>query len=139
MDEGLKLQDVLNMFIADLRELELQPHGRVVCHHAEFDFGIIDRELQRCGMEEERVVLKRCATSGYCTMNPAIGGWLKTGFGRDASPESKGDVMKLKTLVSWLMPESAHLLERHHTAGADAALHRLLYFKLCEIAGSAGM
>ena len=102
----------------------------------EFDCGIIDRELQRCSMEQERVIFRRCAVAGFCTMNPKIGGWLQTGFGRDAGPEKKTDVMKLKLMVQWLMPESSHLLEKHHTAGADAALHRLLYYKLCDLAAS---
>ena len=84
--EGLLLKDVLSMFVEDLSALE-KKGGRIVAHHMEFDCGIIDRELQRCGMEQERAIFRRCAAAGYCTMNPAIGGWLRTGFGRDAGPE----------------------------------------------------
>ncbi len=90
-------------------------------------------------MDDERVLFRRCASEGYCTMNPTIGGWLQAAFRGDSSggPVMKRNVMKLKKMIEWLMPESTSLLAKHHTAGADAVLHRLLYLKLCDLAASA--
>ena len=56
-------------------------------------------------------------------MAPDIGRWLRTCFGQDAGPPSAKNTIKLRELVVWLLPGSAKLLAKHHTAGADAELH----------------
>ena len=111
--------------------------GRVVCHHLEFDAGIIDNELARCGLEHLRPEWATAVRKGCCTMCPEIGRWVRTCFGRDTGPPTAKNTMRLKELAGWLIPRNAELLAKHHTAGADAELHLLLYGELGRIAAAA--
>jgi DNA polymerase III epsilon subunit-like protein len=131
--EGLPLDLVLSEFMEDVHDV-LRRGGRVVAHHLTFDAGIIDRELARCGLHDYQKEWANAARAGCCTMDPEIGRWVRTCFGQDAGPETAKNTMSLKELVRWLLPGSAELLDKHHTAGADAELHLLLYAELCRLA-----
>ena len=68
------------------------------------------------------------ARKGFCTMDPDIGAWAQRCLGRDVSPDEKSaPMLSLKAAVNLLLPETAlveGLQMYHHTAGADAQLHR---------------
>ena len=51
--DWLDLEAVLREFLADVRDA-YQPSRRLVAHHLEFDAGIIDCELKRCGLTDLR-------------------------------------------------------------------------------------
>ena len=123
--EGLPLDLVLSEFVEDVHDV-LRRGGRVVAHHLEFDAGIIDHELARCGLNDYHKELAGAARAGCCTMDPRVGRWVRACFGQDAAPETTKNTMSLKELVRWLLPGSAELLDTRHTAGADAELHLLL-------------
>ena len=109
----------------------------MVAHHLTFDAGIIDRELARCGLHDYQKEWANAARAGCCTMDPEIGRWVRGCFGRDTGPETAKNTMRLKELAGWLIPRNAELLAKHHTAGADAELHLLLYGELGRIAAAA--
>ena len=59
-----------------------------------------------------------------------LGIWLHRTFGREREQGEKTLVMGLKDAVKLVLsrsPEAMALLQEHHTAGADAQMHRLLY------------
>ncbi len=134
--EGRALKTVMSEFMADMQDVQSRG-GRVVCHHLEFDAGIIDNELSRCGLEHLRPEWATAVRKGCCTMCPEIGRWVRGCFGRDTGPPTAKNTMRLKELAGWLIPGSAELLAKHHTAGADAELHLLLYGELSRIAAAA--
>ena len=71
-------------------------------------------------------------------MCPEVGLWLIGCFGQDTAPEHKNKkerpIMRLKVIVKWLLPSCVPLLERHHTAGADAEMHLRLYVEVARLA-----
>ena len=106
----------------DVREL-LHRHGRIACHHLEFDCGIIAQELKRCDLMEELVVLKQAGRAGLCTMDPEVGRYVLECAQQEGGPERTKGAMPLRKLVSLACPELGHLLKEHHSAGMDAELH----------------
>ena len=111
--------------------------GIVVCHHIEFDSGVIDEELSRCGMEHWRPRWHAIATNGVCTMDPCIQEWLQYACGKEKGPGEKSLVMCLTDSVMLFYSNSARvcdLTKRAHRAGADAELHLLLYRALRDLA-----
>ena len=104
-----------------------------------FDANIIAREMERCGGSStlDTADFTRAVRDGCCTMNPDIGRWLKESFGEDAGPNTAKNTMKLKALVQWLLPSCVPLLEKHHTAGADAELHVRLFLEMYRLCASA--
>ena len=70
--------------------------------------------------------------------DPDIGAWAQRCMGRDVSPDEKSaPMMSLKAAANLLLPKSdlvEGLQKYHHTAGADAQLHRLLYIALRSLA-----
>ena len=106
--------------------------GRLVSHHLEFDCGIIDNELQNAGLGHLREVWGGIAKQGFCTMDPDVGEWVQKSFGRDGDART---MMSLRTAALLLLPKTEttqRLLEKSHTAGADAQLHRLLFIEMCK-------
>jgi len=130
--EGTPLAVVLAEFMGVLQEV-IRKGGRMVSHHAEFDMGIIDLELERCG-HAGRSEFNEAARKACCTMDPEIGRWIRTCFGKDPGNEATKNTMSLKELVYLTLPEQAALLKRHHTAGADAELHLRLFARLRALA-----
>ena len=71
------------------------------------------------------------ASKGFCTMDPDIGEWVQFYFGRDRQATDDGNqMMSLDKATSLLLPKNentASLMKRRHSAGADAELHRLVF------------
>ena len=65
---------------------------------------------------------------GVCTMDPDICHWVRQFIGIGDKPRSIP--MRLRDLVTVLLPRQAHLLAGSHTAGADAHMHLLI---ACEL------
>ena len=112
--------------------------ARLVVRHLEFDAGIIAQQLCDAGLAHKRDQWAAFARKGFCTMDPDVGAWAQRCRGRDVSPEERSaPMMSLKAAANLLLPKSelvAGLQEHHHTAGADAQLHRLLYIALRSMA-----
>ena len=101
--------------------------GRLVCHHLEFDAGIIARELCRAGLEDMDKIWTHVARNGVCTMDPTLGKWLKTSLGWELAPHMNGDTMKLDVMLKALAPEALKAISQRHDAGCDARLHVALF------------
>ena len=129
MENGRALADVLEEFVRDASEACARG-GRVCAHQLEFDAGLIDEELRRCGLPDLRKTWQQIARAGYCTMNPAVGRWLKECSGEDVGPETTKPIVGLtKTMrLLGLCPDS--LQQRHHDAEHDARMAQLIYATL---------
>ena len=103
--------------------------GRLVCHHLEFDAGIIAKELSRCKMADASKPWVKIARAGICTMDPHIGSWVRQSFNDD---RDRKKMLSLKELVRLLVPERKDLLGKHHTAAADACMVLEVAFALHE-------
>ena len=91
--QGQPLRDVLQEFIQDMIRA-LDNGGRIVIHHLEFDAGILARELDRAGLDNFQEAWARIAKAGLCTMDPAIGEWVRTCLGMEIAPYESGDTMR---------------------------------------------
>jgi len=127
---GISLKDALREFMNDAAHVIETQKGRMVCHHLEFDAGIIANEMQRCGMFKLMGTFEDYARRGLCTMDPYIGRWLMQCYGEDVGPSTSMNVLSLKKIVELALPEEKHLLEKHHSAGADSLLVRKLAYAL---------
>lgn len=136
LEAGLPLREVLSRFIQAVRRME-ERGGRVVCHHLEFDAGIISKELENADMPEEQAWWARVAKNGFCTMDPDVGDWVQRCSGRDRDRAEDGrQVMSLQMAVNLLLPKDAAtkaLLTKLHSAGADAQLHRLIFLAMMKL------
>ncbi len=128
--EGLALVDVLNEFMKDLLYVVNEKHGRFVCHHVEFDAGILTREFERYKLREASLQFSPIARKALCTMCPQIGRWLRESWGEDSGVAETMPTQSLKKLVEKLLPECNDLLPDHHSAGVDALLHRRLAYAM---------
>ena len=111
--------------------------GVIVSHHLEFDAGIIDEELKRCGMESWRTRWQLIASHGICTLDLDIQAWLQSSFGKTPNKGEKTLVMSLTNSISLLYsndPKMRKLLQTAHTAGTDAELHIWLLHALRSMA-----
>ena len=135
--QGRPLRDVLTEFMEVVGRAEALG-ARLVVHHLEFDAGNIAQQLADAGLDSMRAEWAAFARKGFCTMDPDIGAWAQRCLGRDVSPDEKSaPMLSLKAAVNLLLPETAlvaGLQKYHHTAGADAQLHRLLYIALQSLA-----
>ena len=127
--DGIDLAIVLREFLDDVRQA-CRCNGRVVAHHLEFDAGIIDREIHRCGLEDLREEWQRIAKNGYCTMNPELGRWMRMTTGREVGPATAKHCEGLQATVRAILPAEAHRLNDHHDASSDADLTRAIYTEL---------
>ena len=133
---GSPLRKVLEEFMCAVWALH-ESGGVVVSHHIEFDAGIIDEELQRCGMEQWRERWHTLATKGICTLDLSIQDWFQNVCGRSKGPGEKTLVMNLKGSVMLFYGNCQRvqeLVKKAHTAGVDAELHVLLYQALRDLA-----
>ena len=73
-----------------------------------------------------------CVKNGFCTMNPHIGQWVREQAGRAIhnSDVSQRIPIRLSDAVATMLDDGTKLLEKHHDAGRDAAMHWLLYREL---------
>ena len=135
--QGRPLRDVLIDFMGVVDRAEALG-ARLVVHHLEFDAGNIAQQLADVGLDNMKSQWTAFARKGFCTMDPDIGAWAQRCLGRDVSPDEKSaPMLSLKAAVNLLLPETAlveGLQMYHHTAGADAKLHRLLYIALRSLA-----
>ncbi len=125
--DGEPIADVLAEFLGDLRYVVEERGGRMVCHNMEFDCGIIKNEMDRCAsLGDAGAKFHSIAGAGFCTMDPRVGRWLKQCWGEDCGGAGTMNVLALKAIAEKLLTEDERgsLLEKHHTAGADAHLHR---------------
>ena len=83
-------------------------------------------------MINEKNTWEQIATDGFCTMNPVVTRWacrsflqetLASNARTEGNPFGSDTPVALKTVIRCLFPGQRHLLQRLHTAGADA--HRV--------------
>ena len=134
---GKPARDVLTEFMSDLNHVIQIRHGRLVCHHLEFDAGIIMKELLRCDMQHDARMFDPIVRMGLCTMDPGIGRWLTQCSGEDQGASQTMNVLKLRTVVELILPEKTQLLDRIHNAGVDALLHRDVAYALIGLSDTA--
>ena len=123
LEHGQPLAEVLRVFLDDLTSC-LEKGYRICAHHLGFDAGILTREMARVGINRVRDVWDKGMREGLCTMDPDICHWVRQFIGIGDKPRSIP--MRLRDLVTVLLPRQAHLLARSHTAGADAHMHLLI-------------
>ena len=130
-DQGLPARAALEELCADVFDL-CERGGRVVGHHLEFDATLIAQELQRAGMVELLQRWEACVKNGLCTMNPHIGQWVRAQAGGAIhnSDVTQRIPVRLSDAVATMLPDGTKLLQNHHDAGRDAAMHWLLYREL---------
>ena len=86
--DGVQIAQALEEFMRAVWSIhELQ--GVVVAHHIEFDAGVLDEELHRCGLDSWRPYWHIIATGGVCTMDPDIQAWIQRTFGNDRGAGEK--------------------------------------------------
>ena len=123
LQHGRPLGEVLRVFLDDLTSC-LEKGYRICAHHLGFDAGILSREMARAGINPLREAWSNGVREGLCTMDPNICHWVRQLIGIGDKPRSTP--MRLRDLVTVLLPRQAHLLARSHTAGADAHMHMLI-------------
>jgi DNA polymerase III epsilon subunit-like protein len=131
---GVALAHVLREFMRDVYDV-CQRGGRLVSHHLEFDAGILLREMRRVGMDDAGEWSRMVRACGFCTMCPELGRWLSQCFGRDAGAATTMNTMKLKDMVTWLLPLEKRVSVRFHTAGLDAQMHVEVYLAVLALGG----
>ena len=107
--------------------------GVLVSHHLEFDSGVIDEELKRCHLETWRTRWQTIASHGICTLDLDTQEWLQRAFGKPHTAGEKTLVMSLKDSIGLFYANDANvrsLLQKAHTAAADAELHVMLLHAL---------
>ena len=130
--KGRPLAEVLEEFMQDVRGA-VERNGRVIAHQIEFDAGIILRELRRCGMDDHCREWATIARSGFCTMSPVAGRWLREACGLEVGAPTSQPCLPLQLMTQILAPSLLELLaKRHHEAGVDAQVTRSLYLALCQ-------
>jgi len=134
--EGRPLADVLCDFMADISEA-CSKGGRVVAHQLEFDAGIVLQELARCELYKLHDAWTRIAQGGFCTMDFEVGRWVLTCSGNEVGPPSAKHCLGLENIVRRVLPDHCAMLGKHHDAGIDAQLTRLIYAALLERARDA--
>ena len=123
VEHGQPLAEVLRIFLDDLTSC-LEKGYRICAHHLGFDAGTLSREMARAGINPLREAWSNGVREGLCTMDPDICHWVRQFVGIGDKPRSIP--MRLRDLVTVLLPRQAHLLARSHTAGADAHMHLLI-------------
>ena len=121
--EGVPLPDALREMVGDVAAL-VRSGARVCSHNTEFDAGIIAAELDRLGLRELCELWGQSVSYGVCTMDPEIGHWVRQQAG--IGDKERKTPMRLRDMVSLLLPDCKELLKAHHSAGGDARMHWLL-------------
>ena len=132
-DEGVPLADALAELMRDALDVSNRG-GRLVCHHLEFDAGIIAKELSRCKMDHASKLWAKIARAGLCTMDPHIGSWVRQSFNEEVHEPFTTITLTLQELMRRLLPERSDMLAKYHSAGADACMVLEVVFALHELA-----
>ena len=131
--EGVPLADALAELMRLILELSGRG-GRLVCHHLEFDAGIIAKELSRCKMADPSKLWAKIPRAGLCNMDPNIGSWVRQSFNDEVREPKTRNTFSLEELVPRLLPERTELLAKHHTGGAEACMILEVALALHELA-----
>ena len=129
---GSPIARVLTQLLADFADV--RDHGGRVCgHQLEFDMGVIKREMERAGLDDELEAWSKAATDGFCTMNPDITSWACAKLvehTRHHTSMGHRRAISLKDMVRALLPGQVALLKQHHEAGADSRMTWLVLREL---------
>ena len=110
-----------------------QRGGRLICHHLEFDCGIIDRELRRAGLGDLCSIWEHIAKGGFCTMALEVGEWTSCA----ADTGKTNHLQTLSTLAKSLLPTDHEALKgQAHRAGSDTLMLYWSYITMLDIAES---
>ena len=130
---GSPLLTVLEEFVADVMNvMDTGQRFKLVAHNFEFDANIILEELGRCSPSLQATWLDAATKHGYCTMNPDVGKWLLESCGEEIKGVYSKPTKGLQWTIRRLLPNRTDLLEKHHTAGADAEATALIYTSLLQ-------
>ena len=123
LGHGRPLHEVLREFLDDVMAL-LQQGYRIYAHHLGFDACILSREMTLAGIGLDRGAWYQQVREELCTMDPAICHWVRQLIG--IGDKAWSIPMRLRDLVSVLLPHQADLVARNHKSGADAYMHMLI-------------
>ena len=132
MAVGSPISRVLGEFLADFADVKRRC-GRVCGHQLEFDMGVIKREMEHAGLDNELVSWSNAATNGFCTMNPDITGWVCADLVehmRHHTFMGPRRAIGLKDMVRALLPGRSGLLNQRHEAGAGSRMTWLVLREL---------
>ena len=122
-EKGVPLEDALREFFKDVGDAVNRGY-RLCAHHMGFDAGIILRELDRAGLQQNMPEWASMVRKGLCTMDPSIGHWVRQQIGLRDMPRNVP--MRLVDALSFMFPSHTDMLQKHHHAGNDAHMHLLL-------------
>ena len=123
LSHGKALGEGLRELLRDVTALVNKGY-RICGHHLGFDAGIILRELGRAHLGDSAGTWEQMAREGLCTMDPDICHWVRKQIGLADKPRSIP--MRLRDLITILLPQHAQLVAQNHHAGVDAHMHVLL-------------
>ena len=124
---GVPLDEALQVMVTDVLT-HCSRGARVVAHNLPFDAGLIYEELGRAGLSHLQKAWADAVRGGIDTMDPDIGNWARSMLGFEN--KSRNIPVALKTLVIGFVPDAKTMLQKHHTADGDAAMHFALCRKL---------
>ena len=132
--DGQSLAIALSVFVTDVVDAVSQG-ARLCAHGLEFDAGLVDAELQRCGLVELRETWRQISREGYCTMNPDLGRWLQQNAGLDVGPEQdwtgrRKHLIGLVATMRALDLQVDEYEERAHDSRHHAVMCRQIYLEL---------
>ena len=123
LSHGKAMDEALRELLNDVSALVNKGY-RVCGHHLSFDAGIIMRELGRAHLGDSAGTWDQVVREGLCTMDPDICHWVRRQIGIGDKPRSIP--MRLRDLISILVPHHARLVAQNHHAGVDAHMTMLL-------------
>ena len=123
LSHGKALGEGLRELLRDVTALVNKGY-RICGHHLGFDAGIILRELGRAHLGDSAGIWEQVVGEGLCTMNPDICHWVRKQIGIGDKP--KNIPMRLRDLISILLPHHAGLVAQNHHAGVDAHMSMLV-------------
>lgn len=135
--EGFPLDYVLIEFMTAVTNV-VEAGGRVVIHHLEHDAAIIMHEMGRVGLLHMMPKWEEFAKSGFCTLDPEVGSWVRDCFRMEVNEKIACNMLSLELLSNLLVPDEQRVLAKLHTAACDAHLHVLVYRALVDLAQRAG-
>ena len=127
---GRSLKDVLNEFADDLTTVLTSGRraARIIAHHLEYHATIVEHELGRAGLTTARDLWVRLVREqGYCTMNPALGRWLRVCSGQEVGAETAKHTLSLQSVADafWLGKSKVVTSGRDTTGTTASLLHRV--------------
>ena len=128
---GSPLQKVLEEFVTDVTNLiDGTQTFKLAAHNFEFDANIILEELGRCSPSLQATWKSAANKHGYCTMNPEVGKWLMKSCGEETKSVYSKHTKGLPWILKRLLPDRKDLIDKHHTAEADAEATALIFTSL---------